>query len=119
MSHGLSSYPLVIAVVALVGCSNHADSDSGSVDGGGADAGDAHAGDQTLQRRIDDAIESIQADTCFAQDDTSGCQWADYQIGPAEFDMAKSTGEAILVIDSFGEGLFPELLRYRNRLLGF
>jgi len=32
--------------------------------------------------------------------------------------MAKSAGEAILIIDSFGAGFFPELVRYRNRLLG-
>jgi len=76
-------------------------------------------GDPVLQHRIDDAVASLQADTCFAQGDPSRCDWADYDIAPARFDMARSTGEAILVIDDFGAGLFPELVRYRNRLLGF
>jgi len=76
-------------------------------------------GEETLQQRIDEAARSIQSDTCFAQEDTSSCQWADYEVGPAEFNMARSSGEAILVIDDFGAGLFPELVRYRNRILGF
>jgi hypothetical protein len=33
--------------------------------------------------------------------------------------MARSTGEAVLVIDDFGAGFYPELVRYRNRLRGF
>ena len=72
-----------------------------------------------LEARIDDAVASIQSDTCFAQDDTSQCRWADYEVGPAQFNMARSTGEAILVIDDLGAGLFPEFVRYRNRILGF
>ena len=88
--------------------------ETGSVDGG-EDDGRGLA----LQGRIDDAIQSIRSDTCFAQEDTSRCEWADYEVGPATFNMAKSTGEAILMVDVFGEGFFPALLRYRNRLLGF
>jgi hypothetical protein len=76
-------------------------------------------GGPALERRIDEAVASLQSDTCFSQDDASQCQWADYEVGPAQFDMARSTGEAILVIDDFGAGLFPELVRYRNRMLGF
>lgn len=90
----------------------------GGIDGGIDDAAPTPV-DPPLQKRIDDAVESIRADTCFAQADASLCQWADYEVGPSEFNMAKSTGEAILIIDSFGAGLFPELVRYRNRLLGF
>jgi hypothetical protein len=107
--------------------------DSGTGNGGAADGATAHGdsadgstdgdvtppGDPPLEERIDEAVASIQSDTCFAQDDTSLCQWADYQVGPAQFNMAKSTGEAVLVIDDFGAGFFPELVRYRNRLLGF
>jgi hypothetical protein len=55
-----------------------------------------------LAERIDDAVRRITADTCFAQADTSACAWADYEVGPAHFNMAVSTGESILVVDSFG-----------------
>jgi hypothetical protein len=77
------------------------------------------AGAPGLEQRIADAVGSIQSDPCFAQSDPSLCEWADYEVGPAEFNMAKSTGEAILVIDDLGAGFFPELVRYRNRLRGF
>jgi hypothetical protein len=92
--------------------------DSGRVDAG-LGAGHVDAGSPALQQRIDAAAESIRSDTCFAQEDTSLCQWADYEVGPAQFTMARSTGEAVLVIDDFGAGLFPEFVRYRNRMLGF
>jgi len=75
--------------------------------------------DPSLQLRIDHAVARITADTCFAQPDPSGCDWADYDVGPDHFDMAVSTGEAILVVDDLTEGMFPQLVRYRNRLLGF
>src|SRR5262249_50234263 len=39
-------------------------------------------------------------------------------VGPAHFDMAVSTGEAVLIVDSLGAGLFPQFVRYRNRILG-
>jgi hypothetical protein len=73
----------------------------------------------SLQELIDDAVDRITADTCFMQPDTSGCQWADYTIRPSHFNMAVSTNEAILVIDDFAEGTYPQLVRYRNRILGF
>jgi len=74
----------------------------------------------SLQDRIDTAVVHIHADTCFLQADTSGCQWADYPVaGPGLFDMAVSTNEAILVIDDFEAGAYPQLTRYRNRILGF
>lgn len=72
----------------------------------------------SLDVLIASAVSHILADTCFARADTSGCQWADYGVGPTYFDMAVSTGEAILVVDDFGQGVFPHLLRYRNRILG-
>jgi len=75
--------------------------------------------DPELQKRVDDAVKNIESDTCFTQDDISQCQWADYEVGPAQVNMAKSTGEAILVIDSLGAGFFPGLVRYRNRILGY
>ena len=97
--------------------------DSGVTGDGGPDGGeptDAMAPtDAGLQGRIDEAIRSIESDTCFAQDDSSQCDWADYEVGLAEFDMARSTGESILVIDEFVPGFFPELVRYRNRIRGF
>ena len=97
------------------------DGENGGAAGDGENGGAAGDGGDgaALQRRIDDAIRSIRADTCFAQDDSSACEWADYEVGPAQFDMAKSTGESILVIDELGEGFFPELVRYRNRIRGF
>jgi len=112
------------------GSSGNAGSDaggSGGSGGGGADAGgSADSGSDgdamqpgNLEARINEAVESIQSDTCFAEDDTSLCEWADYEVGPAHFDMAKSTSEAVLVIDDFGAGFHPQLVRYRNRLLGF
>jgi len=73
----------------------------------------------TLQDRIDLAVQRITADTCFAQPDTSGCEWADYGFGPTYFDMAVSTGEAILMVDDLDDGALPQLVRYRNRILGF
>ncbi len=72
-----------------------------------------------LERRVGEAVENIESDTCFAGDDTSLCEWADYEVGAAQFDMPRSTGEAVLVIDEFGAGFYPELVRYRNRLRGF
>lgn len=72
-----------------------------------------------LAERIRGAVESIRADSCFAEEDTSLCVWADYDISPARFEMERSTGEAVLVIDDFGPGVYPLLLRYRNRLRGF
>jgi hypothetical protein len=105
-----------------------AGTDSGSVDDAlgandanpdDANANDADTGSAVLQKRIDEAAANIQADTCFAQEDTSQCEWASYEVGPAQFKMARSSGEAILVIDDFGAGFFPELVRYRNRILGF
>jgi hypothetical protein len=97
-------------------------SNDGGLDDGGLNGGTDGAMPPlapALQERIDDAVGSIQSDTCFAQGDISMCQWADYEVGPDQFDMARSTGEAILVIDDFGAGLFPNFVRYRNRLLGF
>src|SRR4051812_21630303 len=74
--------------------------------------------DPTLQERIDDAVMRISADTCFAQQDTSGCEWANYEVAPSHFNMAVSTGEAMLVVDDLAEGMYPQLVRYRNRILG-
>ena len=73
----------------------------------------------TLQERINQAVQRIDADTCFLQTDTSACEWSDFEVGPAHFNMAVSTGEAILVVDGFGAGLYPQFVRYRNRILGF
>src|SRR5262249_33431189 len=72
----------------------------------------------SLEERIEAAVQRISADTCFAKDDTTECDWGDYEVGPAYFDMEVSTGEAILIVDSLGEGLFPQFVRYRNRILG-
>lgn len=80
---------------------------------------DAALPDVALQERIDDAVMRISADTCFAQQDTSGCEWANYEVAPSHFNMAVSTGEAILVVDDLAEGMYPQLVRYRNRVLGF
>src|ERR1044071_7251707 len=66
----------------------------------------------TLQERINQAVQRIDADTCFLQTDTSGCEWSDFEVGPAHFNMAVSTGEAILVVDGFGVGLYPQFVRY-------
>lgn len=71
----------------------------------------------SLQTRIDLAVQHITADTCFAQADTSGCQWADYGLGASFVNMEVSTGEAILIVDDFDEGVLPQLVRYRNRIL--
>ena len=72
----------------------------------------------SLQARIDLAVQHITADTCFAQADTSGCDWADYALGPSFVNMAVSTGEAMLIVDDFDDGVLPQLVRYRNRILG-
>jgi|GEM_PF-2559720 len=83
----------------------------------GGSAGTASARD--LEARVEEAVESIQSDRCFAENDSALCDWADYEVGPAHFDMEKSTGEALLLIDDFGAGFYPELVRYRNRIRGF
>jgi hypothetical protein len=72
--------------------------------------------DPALQARIDAAIASVESDPCVTQD--AGCEWADYEIGPAQLRLPWSTGEAILVIDELA-GFVPELVRYRNRIRGY
>ncbi len=74
--------------------------------------------DPSLRARIDLAVTRITADTCFAQSDTSACEWADYSLGPNFFNMTASTGEAILIVDDMDDGALAQLLRYRNRILG-
>ena len=121
--HGRTAYlgPMLFTIVAgLFACGGGSTAGGG---GSGADDGGGGSGDPApvvgLQTRIDDAVNSLWGDTCFAQADTSQCEWADYEVGPAQFNMARSTGESILIIDDFGAGFFPELVRYRNRILGF
>lgn len=106
---------LLFSAYLVLGCGDPAGADGPDAPPP-ADAGQPPP--PSLEDRIEGAVERITADTCFAQDDTSGCDWADYDVGPTHVDMAVSTGEAILVIDSLGEGLFPQLVRYRNRILG-
>lgn len=123
----------------LAGNGGSSEGGEGGIANGGAaghdDAGDDDAGDGgasgdgggggvvsppfDLEKRVAEAVAKIQSDTCFAGDDTSLCAWSDYEIGPTQFEMAKSTTEAVLVIDDFGAGFYPQLVRYRNRLLGF
>jgi hypothetical protein len=71
----------------------------------------------SLPLLINLAVSHISADTCFAQADTSMCQWADYGMGPSFVNMEVSTNEAILMIDDFPDGSLPQLLRYRNRIV--
>lgn len=95
--------------------------DNGLSTGSGPDAGVPDAEmprTPSLQERVDDAVTHIKADTCFTQMDTSQCEWADYGVGPSFFNMAVSTGEAVLVIDGFDEGMYPQLVRWRNRIRG-
>lgn len=101
-------FPLLLAAAGLAACGDNVE----------LEQSDAPV-TPSLQLRIDQAVARISGDTCFSQSDTSGCQWANYSVGSGHFDMAPSTGEAILIIDSFGEGVYPHLLRYRNRILGF
>lgn len=97
--------------LAAAACS----SDGGALPDAGADA----QLPAELQARIDVAVGRIEADRCFLQADTSACEWADYEVGPEHVNMAVSTGEAILIVDEFGPGFHPQLVRYRNRVLGF
>jgi hypothetical protein len=97
--------------------------DDAGASAAGADGGSGGSGGEIvppleLENRIDEAVDKIQSDPCFAADDSSLCEWANYEVGPARFDMARSTGEAVLLIDDFGAGFYPELVRYRNRLRG-
>ena len=62
--------------------------------GGGMDADVGPPLDPALQRRVDDAIDSIRADTCFTQDDTSQCLWDDYEIAP-KFIMRGTISSAV------------------------
>jgi hypothetical protein len=74
--------------------------------------------DPALQARVDAAIASMRSDPCLAAGTTSQCEWADYEIGPAQLSMAKSTGEAILIVDDLAN-FVPQLVRYRNRIAGY
>lgn len=89
----------------------------GGSSGEGENAGTGSVSD--FEARVEQAVESIRADSCFGEKDSALCEWADYEIGPAHFDMKNSTGEALLLIDDFGAGFYPELVRYRNRIRGF
>src|ERR1700742_2137697 len=46
--------------------------------------------DGGLEERISDAVRSIESDTCSAEADASACEWADYEIAPGHFDMART-----------------------------
>lgn len=92
----------------------------------------------SLADRVNAAVQLIEQDICFQTTDGSDCEWTnpdttkpnpDVEISHAQFKMVSSTGaqikdgpavlggaEAILVVDSFDQGLYPQLVRYRNRL---
>lgn len=73
---------------------------------------------EPLQRRIDAALTGIDLDTCFLNgDDVSACAWDTYTAGASHVDPAFEEREAVLVVDVLGPAV--EMLRYRNRILGF
>lgn len=69
-----------------------------------------------LVQQIAAARETILADVCFRNG--GGCAFTDHAYRPADFAMTESTGEAILIVDTF-DTLPVRALRYRNRIKGF
>lgn len=71
-----------------------------------------------LQQRIDAAFAGIDQDACFLnEDDVSNCPLSTYTAGAAHVDPTFAQREAVLVTDILAPGV--ELLRYRNRTLGY
>lgn len=71
-----------------------------------------------LAQQIAAAREIIQADDCFRAGGGGGCAFTDYHYRASEFAMTHSTGEAILIVDSF-HTLPVRALRYRKRIRGY
>lgn len=72
-----------------------------------------------LRARIEEAKAYVLSDTCFQEDpDASRCDWGDFPFRPEEFVLNKSTGEAILIVDTFS-ALPPRAIRYKNRIKNF
>jgi hypothetical protein len=67
---------------------------------------------------LERARSAIAADTCFAQAQTSGCNWTEHAYAPREFAMERNTGEAIMIVDEFAT-LPLRAYRFRNRIKGF
>ena len=113
----------LLLVSSLVGCGDNEllaqpDASIESPPDAPRDAPDSTLG-PPLEERINAAVDRINGETCFTEPDTSECEWDDYEIRPAYFDMAVSTNESILIIDDFAEGTYPQFVRYRNRIRRF
>ncbi|WP_226993926.1 hypothetical protein [Myxococcus hansupus] len=74
--------------------------------------------DPVVANLIDSVKADILADTCFLQQDVSHCSWGEFGFNPGRFSMARSTGEAILIVDDF-PSLPPRVMRYHNRIKGY
>ncbi len=73
---------------------------------------------ELLQRRIDAAFVGINTDTCFLDsEDVSNCARDTFAAGPAYVDAVFDQREAVLITDFLAPSV--EMLRYRNRVLGF
>lgn len=116
-------YLWLLPLSLAVGCGGH------NGDGDGDEGGDAllHEGnwraimrqaEGPLPSRIDAALFGIAHDRCrSAGGGASGCAPVTYDLDASHVDPALAGGEAVLITDE----LVPtvELLRYRNRVVGF
>lgn len=71
-----------------------------------------------LDPALERAKAAIAADTCFAQAQTSGCNWTEHAYAPREFAMERSSGEAIMIVDEFAT-LPLRAYRFRNRIKAY
>ncbi len=73
---------------------------------------------EALPRRLDAAFFGIEQDTCFLNEgDTSGCDFTTFTIDSSHVEPVFEQREAVLVVDIIAPSV--EMLRYRDRVLGF
>lgn len=107
---------LVLTLAACGGGGGGGDGDPPPGPGPGSDPGQPPPVDP-LAEQIAVARDLIQADDCFRTGGGS-CAFTDYAYRPSDFAITRSTGEAILIVDSF-HTLPVRALRYRKRIRGF
>ncbi|ACY18731.1 hypothetical protein Hoch_6260 [Haliangium ochraceum DSM 14365] len=73
---------------------------------------------EPMARRIEAALAGVDLDTCFLSGgDTSACDWEMFRSDATHVEAGYQQKEAVLIIDVLAPAV--EILRYRNRVLGF
>lgn len=114
--HGLRLLASIL-VIGLAACGGGGGGDGGGDPPPGPGPGQPPPPVDPLAQQIAAARETILADGCFRAGG-GACAFTDYAYRPQDFAMTRSTGEAILIIDSFPT-LPVRTLRYRNRIKGY